>query len=277
MRILVVGASGFLGRAVCAELLREGHAVHGTWRKHPERLRAGLEGAFSEGDLEISRTDFEVVVACSALVPYGAMNKPDPALIEANVEVPRRLTSRFPEARIVLASSVAVYGDAPSPRTEGSPFASPSEYGWSKLAAEAMIRQHPSFGIIRFSSLYGPGMKEQTFLPAILRSAHRERKISLFGDGSRRQDYLHVADAARLVRLVCDRQGNGTFLGASGESVSNLEVANLIAQELEGATIQFLGVDVAPSISYDVGFTRQITGFVPAISIGEGIRSLVVA
>lgn len=274
MRVLVVGASGFVGRATCAELLREGYSVQGTWREHPERLVAGLEDAFSESDLEISRTDFEVVLACSALVPYGAMNEPSPALIEANVEMARRLTSRFSKARIVLASSVAVYGDAASPRTEGSPFASPSEYGWSKLAAEAIIRQHRSFGIIRFSSLYGPGMKGHSFLPAILGSALRERRISLFGDGSRRQDYLHIADAARMMRLVCDRVDNRTFLGASGESVSNLEVASLIAERLQGTRIEFVGVDTAQSMSYDVSFTRQTTGFVPAISLAQGIRSM---
>ena len=106
MNVLVVGASGFLGRATCMELLRAGHAVSGTWRAHPERLPEGLADSLEETELETRRIDAEVVIACSARIPYGAMNRPDPELNEANIRMPLRLSHRFPKSRLDLAGEV---------------------------------------------------------------------------------------------------------------------------------------------------------------------------
>jgi nucleoside-diphosphate-sugar epimerase len=203
------------------------------------------------------------------------MNRPDPNLSEANVAMPLRLSRRFPNSRLVLASSVAIYGRAPSPRTEESPFVAPDEYGWTKLAAEAVVRQHRSFGIVRLSSLYGPGMRAPTFLPALVRTARESGRIVLFGDGMRSQDYLHVLDAARMLGIVATQHQNGTFLGASGQATSNLDVATLVARALPGTRIGFEGTDDSPSVSYDVDLTRRRTGFTPSISMDEGIRSMV--
>ena len=191
--------------------------------------------------------------------------------------MPLRLSRRFPNSRLVLASSVAIYGRAPSPRTEESPFVAPDEYGWTKLAAEAVARQHATFGIVRFSSLYGPGMRAATFLPAIVRAARESRRIVLFGDGARTQDYLHVHDAARMLRIVAMQSESGTFLGASGQAASNRDVAVIVARALPGTEIRFEGTDESPSVCYDVSATRRLTGFTPAVSMDEGIRAMVSA
>lgn len=275
MSFLVVGASGFLGRATCMELLRAGHVVSGTWRVHPDRLPEGLADSFEESELETRPTDADVVIACSARIPYGAMNQPDPGLSEANIGMPLRLSRRFPKSRLVLASSVAIYGRAPSPRTEESAFVAPDEYGWTKLAAEAVVRQHPRFGIVRFSSLYGPGMRATTFLPTVVKTARESGRIVLFGDGMRTQDYLHVFDAARMLGIVATQPQSGTFLGASGQAASNRDVAAIVARALPGTEIRFEGTDDSPSVCYDVSATRHRTGFTPALSMDEGIRTMV--
>lgn len=275
MSVLVVGASGFLGRATCLELLRAGLVVSGTWRAHPDRVPEGLADSFAESELETRSIYPEVVIACSARIPHGSMNQPDPVLSETNIGMPLRLSRRFPRSRLVLASSVATYGSAPSPRTEDSAFVAPDEYGWTKLAAEAVVRQHSSYAIVRFSSLYGAGMRTATFLPTIVRTARETGRIMLLGEGRRTQDYLHVHDAARLLGIVAALSENGTFLGASGQAVSNRDVAAIVVRALPGTEIGFEGDDDSPSVSYDVSATRRQTAFTPAISIDEGVRAMV--
>jgi len=272
MKAVVVGASGFLGSRLARRLVETGSEVYGTWFTKPDRLPQGLAGRVHVEEMNPSTLPVpDAVFVCAAHIPYGAMDAPSNELTEANLRLPERCAAWFPRTRVVFASSVAVFGDAPAPRTEKTPPAPRDAYGRSKLSGEAALRHHPSFAIVRFTSLFGPGMTAPTFLRAIVGDALDRKGLRIFGDGSRTQDYLFIDDAVELLAAAARSPVNGIFLGASGVAVSNLRAASAVAAEIPGTTIEFTGQDATPSLSYDPSWTFTTLGFSPAVGFEEGL------
>ena len=276
MRILVVGANGALGRATAACALARGWAVDAVVHALAERLPAGLGRVVADTQLAaLDRAAYDAVCIAAGFVPYGHMDAADPRLIDANIALPLRICQTFPTARLVLASSIAVYGEPTGVLTETSPFVRPTRYGLSKLAGEAIVRQYPDHAVVRFSSLYGAGMAGDTFVPRILATARAGQPITLFGDGARRQDYLHLTDAADTLLAAAEVAESGVCLGVYGESVSNRAVAELVAAAHPGCRVQFAGQDASPSFVFDAAQTRAALRFAPRIALAQGLQELI--
>jgi UDP-glucose 4-epimerase len=250
--VLVTGANGFLASAVAeaapddwrmTAFVREGQAAaqpgHGRYDACFDSLDA-LTGNVAS---------FDVVMHLAACIPVAGDDQPVSSLAFSNVALPARLLAAYPRARHVLASSVSVYGvPAALPLTADASTAPCSPYGWSKLAAEAVIRIAHCHAILRPSSIVGPGMRAKTFLPSAIASA-RQGFIKIYGDGSRTQDYLDVRDAAAMFVEAASMHENFVALAVSGRALSNLDVAREVACAT-GATIDFQGRDDSPSFAY---------------------------
>jgi UDP-glucose 4-epimerase len=275
MKLLIVGANGALGRRTAECALRQGMLVDAVIHQRRDCLPDGLGVVVPETELEsLGPNSYAAVLITSGFIPYGRMDAPDARLADVNIELPLRLSRAFPDARLVYASSVAVYGEPTEVLSESSPFSGPSLYGLSKLAGEAVVHQHSSFAIVRFSSLYGVGMSGQTFLPRIVSVARAGGPIELYGDGSRLQDYLHLSDAAALMVEAAKARDDRTYLGVFGESLSNLDAANEIASIFPDCQVTHVGRDDSPSYVFDASATRAALAFRPQMSFREGIREL---
>lgn len=273
-KALVVGCSGFLGRHLVATLLEAGEEVDGVDMVLAEHLPKGLRVMPASELLRIEPAH-EVVYLVAAVIPYGAYDQPDERILESNVRLVDQVHRRWPAARLVYTSSVAVYGSAPGPLREELVTRRPTLYGLSKLAGELVAQHHRSHAVIRFTSLCGCGMSQKTFLPRIVDQARRNKTIALWGDGQRLQDYVHVRDAALYCYHAARSEQNGVFLGANGTSVSNLEAAQQVQSLLPGTAITFEGADPSPSFVYDPSWTWSKLGFRPSRSAFQAISELI--
>ena len=277
MRTLIVGVNGSLGHVTASSLLSKGVPVDAVFHERSDGLPEGLGDRLPTDRLEsISGRMYDVVLVTAGFVPYGRMDTADPRLAETNVGLVLRVCRAFPRARVVLASSVAVYGTPAGRLTERAPFDRPTLYGLSKLGGEAVVRQHASYAAIRFSSLYGPGMAPSTFLPLIIHAARTIKSIEVWGDGSRRQDYLNLADAAAMMIASASLEWSGVLLGVSGKSTSNLDVARLVAACFESCEVRLVGTDTSPSFDFDAAESHARLQWSPAVTLDEGIRAMVV-
>lgn len=268
--ILVVGPGGFLAAEVLSLLSDRGDCTILTLVS--DSTRADDVTSFYEIDaLKRAFPAMDTIYLLGAFIPYGDFNTPHPAFIQGNIVRVAQLSLAYPDSRIVFASSVSVYGQpAQLPLTVKSPFRDPDLYGLSKLAGEAIIRNHARYGIIRFSSLIGKGMKPITMLPRMIASA-MAGEIVVYGDGARQQNYIDVRDAAAMCIAAADTTSNVIVLGAGQRSYSNLEVARLV-QSLTGALLTFKGEDKSSSFVYDVESSYRQLGFAPAYTLEQSIR-----
>lgn len=296
----VTGARGFLGRHVARHLRAEGWQVvgvgHGewtredaeiwgvaTWREAEIDLRTLLDLAATSGPPElVFHAAGSASVAFSLeqpLVDFQRSVATTAAVLEA-------IRVAAPGALVVYPSSAAVYGvvakRAIVESTEIDPL---SPYGVHKAMAEELcLTRSQHFGlrcaIIRYFSLYGPGLRRQIVWDLVQKVTANPAVLELDGRGDETRDFLHVDDAARIVSLVARSPRAEPLIvnGGSGHAVSLQELADVVAHELgEQTAIRFNGhrrQGDPPYHQADVARLGQL-GFAPHWSLRDGVRDYV--
>ena len=193
-RVVVLGASGFLGTHVVNELVARDHDVLAVTLVPPP---AEVRPRVSWHQIDLDRS-FEPVVFDAPVCVHLA----EPAAIAAAAEgeaslarARRVLAGGF--TRIVYASSAVVYGDrVAAPRREAEPATPFGTYAVAKLAVETLVAADPRCLAIRVGNAYGPGMSSRNVLSDILGQLHAAGPLAV-RDLSPVRDYVHVTDIAR--------------------------------------------------------------------------------
>ena len=232
MRLLVTGATGFLGWRSTVLLRARGHEVVSLARPHGApralaadvgavRMDAGDPGA--RGLLE--RRD---AVLHFAGVPHPADDLADPArAVRENAGTTLNLLEGCLEhgAGLVYPSSIRAAIDPP-----------PDAYALSKRLGEDLCRLHRARATaVRLSSVFGPGqLAHEGATGAIANFAARAlagKPIVIYGNPRRTRDFLFVDDVvAALEAIVAEGRWNETITFGSGEPVALLEAAELVRE-----------------------------------------------
>lgn len=243
-RVLVTGASGFLGAALVRIFRAEGFAVRALVRPSSPATNLAVPGLeLATGDLSdpasLRRALDGIDVLVHAAADYRLWARDPAALIETNVTGTRNLMQAARGlARIVYTSSVAVLapGSAPRPSDERDGVA-PDEaigaYKRSKTMAEAVVAEFAAAGlpvvIVNPSTPIGPRDVKPTPTGRIIVEAARGRMPAYVDTGL---NLAHVDDVARghLLALRHGRTGERYILG--GENVRLAEMLAEIARQL---------------------------------------------
>jgi dihydroflavonol-4-reductase len=214
-RILVTGASGFVGRRVVAALAGAGHLVWGMSRgPAPQFLPAGV--TWVRGDLLEPATYTDVVSEVDAVVHLAARLKARRAsdYHAANVEGTTLLLGAAARAgprsrRVVVMSSLAAMGPGRDGALlqETAPCRPETAYGASKLAGEAAAREFADrlhLTMLRPTFVYGPGdPRGRDHLRTLLQPGERR-----WERGIERMSFVHVLDLARASLAALGRSGS---------------------------------------------------------------------
>jgi UDP-N-acetyl-alpha-D-quinovosamine dehydrogenase len=246
-KVMVTGAGGFIGRALCARL-RETGVAHAAAVRAVASVDARRPGYVALGDFAaadwhdvLGGVDSIVHLAGRAHAS-GSDARAMTSYVVANVHVTRRLVDAAARAgvrRIVFASTVKVYGEVSAP---GRPFragdaAAPQDaYAHSKAEAENVLRElAAAHGIdaivLRFPLTYGPGVKGN-FL-ALLEAVAQERRLPLAGIANRRSLlYLGNAVSAIEAALAAPTLPGEALPVADARAVSTPELVTKLALAL---------------------------------------------
>ena len=253
MKIIVTGHTGFLGSALVQNLKSFHHLIGIS--KTRSQLNPHIKTYSSSAIKNINETP-DVVILCHAAVSSGNNHIETKELYESNVSFTDELIKQFPDAYFLFISSISVYGNQEKTVNEHSSISPLSEYAISKLWGEQIVKKTKRYGILRFSSLYGENMKENTIIPNYVNQAIENGVIEVWGNGERQQNYFHVSDAVSYIDKMIVNQYEGVYLGTSLKEVSNKELANIIAKEL-GSKVKFIESDNSFSLAFDNKSSRE--------------------
>ncbi|WP_210590300.1 sugar nucleotide-binding protein [Streptomyces sp. GESEQ-35] len=233
MTLLIIGASGFLGRELARQATASGHVVTATFVRNPGRL-AGVKW------LPLDLRNHENIISVldevhPRVVINAASRKADWATTaEGAIRVAMAATSRG--ARLVHVSSDAVFSGAQVYYDEAATPDPITPYGAAKAAAETAIRLlAPAAVVARTSLIIGDGDSEHETLVHELSDGRRDG--ALFTDDVRCP--VHVSDLAAAILELASADHAGIRHVAGPDAVSRHELGLLIARRdgLDPATL----------------------------------------
>ena len=300
-RILVTGATGFVGTRLCADLLARGQVFRAV-------SRTARDGYFTIGDVDGATGWAPALVGCEAVVHLMArvhrVGEAAPAAYRAeNVDATLRLARQAAEAgvrRLVFLSSIKVHGEATATGqafSEADVPAPRDAYGASKLEAEFGLRRIAEetgleVTVLRPPLVYGAGAKAN--LRTLMRWVVRGVPLPL-GAVDNRRSMLGLGNLSDAIIRCVDHPGAGnrTFVVSDGEDVSTAELLRRLAR-LMGRRSRLLPVpagllqrvlrllgrgDLATrllgDLRVDSGAIRRELGWVRKFGVEQGLGEMV--
>jgi nucleoside-diphosphate-sugar epimerase len=229
VRVVLIGARGFIGAALHRRLQGQGIAVLALGSAELNLAEAGAAGRLAA----MVQPD-DAIVMLAALTPDKGR---DVATLMKNLAMMQNVCAAIEKtgcAQFVYVSSDAVY-----PFTQGTvsedTAASPNDlYGAMHHTREVMARGLAKIPVLalRPTLVYGIDDTHNAYGPNRLRRmAQKERKITLFGSGEETRDHIHVDDVAAVLVRCLQHRSSGTLNVATGVSKSFHEVAELVARQ----------------------------------------------
>jgi nucleoside-diphosphate-sugar epimerase len=301
-RILVTGAAGFIGTALCPVLAARGHNVVAALRRPalaPSGVEARIVGDISAvSDWLRALRDVEIVIHLAQRAHAG----PDPAVLAMEPAAAAALARALADTggrRLLLMSSIKAMGETTAP---DRPFRASDEprpedaYGRTKLASEraateAAREAGTELVVVRPPLVYGPGVKAN--LAALMRLIAREVPLPFAAIDNRRSlisldnlvDLLAVAathpgaagmtllarddedlSAPGLIRALADGMGRPPRLFA----VPNALLAALRPLPAIGPPL----VRLTQSLQVDDAATRSLLGWMPKIPVKAALAAM---
>lgn len=303
MRVLVTGHHGYLGSVLTPLLQAAGHEVTGLDTDLYADCLLGpapAEVPTLRLDLRDVRpehlTGFDAVCHLAALCndPIGNLNP------ELTYEINHRATVRLATAaktagvtRFLFSSSCSLYGAGldDRPLDERAGFAPVTPYGESKILSEQELAEladddfSPVF--LRNATAYGfsPRLRGDLVVNDLTASALLTGEVRLLSDGTAWRPLVHAEDicAAFLALLDAPREqvhAKAYNIGVSTENYLIRDVAELVAEVVDGSTVTFAGGASADSRNYRVScdlIAAEVPGFQPRWTVRKGIEELVEA
>lgn len=253
MKVLVTGASGYVGSVVCKNLWVQNNTVVAMDRN------PCLHNYFSESytgnfnDIQNLLLDIDCVVHCAATSLVGPSIKDPAKYYKNNVQGTQELLDAVVTQgikRFVFISSAACYGNPENGICDILDTVTPiNPYGWSKRMTEIMLQDYYTayglnsvslrlFNVAGADNELGQAKQATHIIARIMESAMAEETFTLFGDdfnspdGTCVRDYIHVSDVARAVesavRFTEDCSSASIFNVGNSDGYSNLDIIRAV-------------------------------------------------
>ncbi len=292
-RILVTGATGFIGKHCLPLLIKEGFEVHALTSK---------SGAAQRGEIHFHQVDLlQATISIKPLVdkiqpthllhlawevaPGKFWTAPSNlAWVQASLELVRA----FAEAggkHLVMAGTCAEYAwNTPYLSEDQTPYQPTTLYGAAKRGLYLMLEPFCKQQGIRLAwghifYLFGQGEYPQRFVPNIIQGLLQKRTIPC-SHGLQVRDFLHVGDVAGAFVALVNAGASGCYNIGSGYGITLKEVALLLAQYIGSPELLAFGALSAPLSDPPelVANTQKIareTGWAPQKKLAEALQETI--
>jgi nucleoside-diphosphate-sugar epimerase len=301
-RVVVLGASGFLGSHLCDRLIARGDEVVGIDDLSSSN-GVNLKQLESESRFTFLKGDIAEGIPVSGKVD-AVLNFASPASPPRYLEMPiqtLRTGSRGTDnalqfslennARLIMASTSEVYGDPTiSPQVETywgnvNSIGERSCYDEAKRFAEALCMAYwreyqANIGIIRIFNTYGPRLDptDGRVVSNFICQSLRDEDLTVYGDGSQTRSFCYVDDEVRGILSMLDSTERGPINIGNPTEFTMLELAQIIL-ELTGSNSKVvyrpLPEDDPLQRKPDITKARESLKWEPSVDLREGLKKTI--
>jgi UDP-glucuronate decarboxylase len=298
MRVLITGASGFLGSHLCERLLSEGHEVLGV-DNFFTGSKSNVAHLMKDKNFELMRHDvtFPLVVEVDAIYNLASPASPihyqrDPVqTIKTNVLGAVNMLGLAKRLKVPIfqASTSEVYGDPQvHPQTEEywgnvNPIGPRACYDEGKRAAETLFfdynrQNNVPIRVARIFNTYGPRLAEGDgrVVSNFIVQALRGEDITIFGDGAQTRSFCYVTDLIEgFVRMMASSENLvGPINLGNPREFTILELAKLVIEKTNSKSkLVFLDLpqDDPRQRQPDISRAKDQLGWEPKVELDEGL------
>lgn len=297
-RILVTGGAGFIGSHLCkkiSSLNRELVVYDNLSSGKVENVKHLPSVRFVRGDIldlkklhSQDKTNLIYHLAAQVVVPYSMENP----IIDFETNARGTLNvlekARKDDARLIFASTAAVYGNPTElPTSEGYGFHPFSCYGLSKVVGEQYCEMYTKqYGlditIMRFANVYGSGCHGviNDFFDKIDKNP---KNLEIIGTGLQSRDFVHVSDVveALILSTIGKKAIGQTYNLGYGQTTKIIDLAKIIIKLLDltkKTTITTTNVSWHGDIDtiwFDISKAKKELNWIPKISLEDSLKEII--
>jgi UDP-glucose 4-epimerase len=296
-KILVTGGAGFIGFHLTKKLLELGAEVtiyDNMSNGKMENVKDNAKAAFVKGDIldlktlcKLPKYDLIYHLAAQVVVPYSMENPTVDFDTNARGTLNVLEKARKDKARLLFASSAAVYGNPERlPTPEGYGFHPVSCYGLSKVVGEEYCQMYTQqykldITIFRFANVYGSRCHGviHDFLDKLQADP---TKLAIIGTGKQARDLVNITDIVEALVLATDKKAIGeTYNLGFGETTKIIDLAKIMFKILKltdkikvSTTANSWQGDI-DTIWFDITKAKKELNWTPKIRLEDHLRTLI--
>ena len=302
-KILILGASGFIGQNLYLYLKKKNYKVFGTYLNKPVKntnkkniFKCNLTNYNEINSISDKIKNIDVIINAAAITSGAKdiINTPhihvnDNAIINSNIT---KLSFEKKIKHVIMMSCSVMYPSSPKKlkETDHQDFQRiyPKYFGgaWMKIFMEKNSEFYSSlkrskFTVIRHSNTYGPYdkydlEKSHVFGATIAKTMNAKKTIKVWGEGTEIRDFLYIDDLCRFIEMVIKKQNNKfeIYNVGSGKGIS---IKNLVKKVIEKSKKQLKIIyeinqpTLKTNIVLDCSKAQKDFNWKPKTSLEEGI------
>jgi nucleoside-diphosphate-sugar epimerase len=248
-KVLITGASGFVGQNLAAYLKASGDYEVSAVTRNTGKIKnhPGINQVLTYEELQNSTDKYDAIVHLAGLAhDTSAKLYAEEDYKKANFELTKDIFERFSNqaaGTFIFVSTSKVYDENVEEVNEDSPLKDSNSYSLFKLYAEKHIQErmgsameNQSYYILRPSIIHGPNNKGNLNMLFSLVSKGIPYPLSAFDN---KRSFLHVDNLSFLIhRLIHQRPSSGIYNVADDGYISTRHLVNLMGEEMKKKVIQ---------------------------------------
>jgi UDP-glucose 4-epimerase len=287
--VAVTGGAGFIGSHLCHHLIREGAKIIaidnflvGKKEFVPDGVtiyKSDIRSEEVKHILQEFKPNIILHLAAIHYIPY--CNSNPAATFEVNVMGTKNILESIGDAKLLFASSAAVYPPLSGPLSEN--LSGPIDiYGKTKIIGEDLVKLYsPNAIIARFFNVYGPNDLNPHLIPELINQVKGGSREIALGNLTPCRDYIHVTDLCRAIIVMLKNDSKGTFNIGTGIEYSVENTVQFVSEILgEKLKIVIDRERIRPvereHLRADITKIENSVEWKPEITFKEGLRQLII-